>query len=80
MKIDKIHINGKKDSIEVMDKIFSAKIEFAKFCGYSLQVIGLSLYAEHMYFVFMMSPLILWAAIYFFATASIFSESAPETL
>ena len=26
MKIDKIDINGKKDSIEVMDKIFSAKI------------------------------------------------------
>jgi len=26
MKIDKININGKKDSIEVLDKIFSAKI------------------------------------------------------
>ena len=26
MKIDKINLNGKKDSIEVLDKIFSAKI------------------------------------------------------
>ena len=26
MKIDKINIDGKKDSIEVLDKIFSAKI------------------------------------------------------
>ena len=26
MKIDKIYLNGKKDSIEVLDKIFSAKI------------------------------------------------------
>ena len=26
MKIEKININGKKDSIEVLDKIFSAKI------------------------------------------------------
>ena len=26
MKIDKINLDGKKDSIEVLDKIFSAKI------------------------------------------------------
>ena len=26
MKLDKISIDGKKDSIEVLDKIFSAKI------------------------------------------------------
>ena len=26
MKIDKFNIDGKKESIEVMDKIFSAKI------------------------------------------------------
>jgi large subunit ribosomal protein L4 len=26
MKIDKIDLDGKKDSIEVLDKIFSAKI------------------------------------------------------
>ena len=26
MKIDKLNLNGKKDSIEVLDKIFSAKI------------------------------------------------------
>ena len=26
MKIDKLNINGKKESIEVLDKIFSAKI------------------------------------------------------
>ena len=26
MKIDKLDLNGKKDSIEVLDKIFSAKI------------------------------------------------------
>ena len=26
MKIEKLNINGKKDSIEVLDKIFSAKI------------------------------------------------------
>ena len=26
MKINKINLNGKKDSIEVLDKIFSAKI------------------------------------------------------
>ena len=26
MKIDKIKLDGKKDSIEVLDKIFSAKI------------------------------------------------------
>ena len=26
MKIDKLNLDGKKDSIEVLDKIFSAKI------------------------------------------------------
>ena len=26
MKIDKLNINGKKESIEVLDKIFAAKI------------------------------------------------------
>ena len=26
MKIEKLNLNGKKDSIEVLDKIFSAKI------------------------------------------------------
>ena len=26
MKLDKLNLNGKKDSIEVLDKIFSAKI------------------------------------------------------
>ena len=26
MKLDKLHLDGKKDSIEVLDKIFSAKI------------------------------------------------------
>ena len=26
MKIDKLNLNGKKDSIEVLDKIFSAKV------------------------------------------------------
>ena len=26
MKLDKINLDGKKDSIEVLDKIFSAKI------------------------------------------------------
>ena len=26
MKLDKLNINGKKESIEVLDKIFSAKI------------------------------------------------------
>ena len=26
MKIDKLNLNGKKDSIEVLDKVFSAKV------------------------------------------------------